>query len=104
MTKMAKQDGIETIDEESSLDGYGQLLKNIKSILQQGLSKAYKAVDNLEVQTYWQYARAKREGKLTITLPMHVEPTIPEKVFKDAYNFDFLGLKENHTEANLVYA
>ncbi len=37
-----------------ALDGYSQLLKDIKSILQQGLSKAYKAVDNLKVQTYWQ--------------------------------------------------
>ncbi|NOQ55723.1 MAG: hypothetical protein GQ477_02850 [Nanohaloarchaea archaeon] len=27
---------------------------DIYSILYQGLSKAYKAVDNLKVQTYWQ--------------------------------------------------
>lgn len=33
---------------------YEQLLKDIKSILQRGVTKAYKAVDNLKVQTYWQ--------------------------------------------------
>ncbi len=47
MAQIRKQD-------EVALDGYSQLLKDIKSILQQGLSKAYKAVDNLKVQTYWQ--------------------------------------------------
>lgn len=202
MAKIAKQKELETVDGGRSLDGYGQLLKDIKSILQQGLSKAYKAVDNLKVQTYWQvgerivreefihkeradygksliknlvndlgiaernlhnsirfyriypilqtvsaqlswshlvelmyvddreermfyeqqaihnmwsvrelreqmqnnlYVRAKREGKLTITMPVPVEPAIPEKVFKDAYNFDFLDLKENHTEADLEH-
>jgi len=35
-------------------DGYGSLLNDIRSILQKGLTKAYKAVDNLKVQTYWQ--------------------------------------------------
>ena len=30
------------------------LLPDIKSILQKGLTKAYKAVDNIKVQTYWQ--------------------------------------------------
>ena len=33
---------------------YSQLLEEIKSILQRGLGKAYKAVDNIRVQTYWQ--------------------------------------------------
>lgn len=36
------------------LEGYDTLLKDIQSILQRGLSKAYQAVDNLKVQTYWQ--------------------------------------------------
>jgi len=35
-------------------EGYNSLLKDIKSILQKGLTKAYKAVDNIKVQTYWQ--------------------------------------------------
>ncbi len=33
---------------------YNTLLTDIKSILQKGLGKAYKAVDNVKVQTYWQ--------------------------------------------------
>jgi predicted nuclease of restriction endonuclease-like (RecB) superfamily len=36
------------------IEGYNNLLNDIKSILQKGLTKAYKAVDNLKVQTYWQ--------------------------------------------------
>lgn len=37
-----------------SFESYTALLKDIKSILQKGLVKAYKAVDNIKVQTYWQ--------------------------------------------------
>lgn len=44
-------------------DTYNVLLKDIKSILQSGLTKAYKAVDNIKVQTYWQIGeRIAREG------------------------------------------
>lgn len=39
---------------EKPLEGYVQLLEDIKSILQKGLYRAYKAVDNIRVQTYWQ--------------------------------------------------
>jgi len=43
-----------SIVKKEKLEGYEQLLNDIKSILQTGLSKAYKAVDNIKVQTYWQ--------------------------------------------------
>jgi hypothetical protein len=36
------------------LDGYEDLLRDIRSILENGLSRAYPAVDNLKVQTQWQ--------------------------------------------------
>ncbi|MCK5025535.1 MAG: hypothetical protein KAS15_03020, partial [Nanoarchaeota archaeon] len=39
---------------KEEIENYKQLLKDIKSILQTGLSQAYKAVDNIKVQTYWQ--------------------------------------------------
>ncbi len=39
---------------ETRSDGYNYLLKDVKSILDRGLSSAYKAVDNIKVQTYWQ--------------------------------------------------
>ncbi|HQN73729.1 MAG TPA: PDDEXK nuclease domain-containing protein [bacterium] len=35
-------------------DSYGNLLNELKSILNKGLARAYKAVDNIKVQTYWQ--------------------------------------------------
>ena len=35
-------------------ENYVNLLRDIKSILKNGLTKAYKAVDNIKVQTYWQ--------------------------------------------------
>ncbi|NOQ37285.1 DUF1016 family protein [archaeon] len=39
---------------ETRSDGYNHLLKDVKSILDMGISGAYKAVDNIKVQTYWQ--------------------------------------------------
>jgi len=40
---------------DKALSGdYTALLHELKSILSTGLNKAYKAVDNLKVQTYWQ--------------------------------------------------
>lgn len=42
-----KETGVDT-------PSYSQLLREIKSILQSGLGRAYKAVDNIRVQTYWQ--------------------------------------------------
>ncbi len=201
MTQVLKQN--ETLDEkkERSPD-YHLLLRDIKSILDRGLTKAYKAVDNLKVQTYWQigerilreelqrkeradygeklidnlacdlgfrrdelyrivqfyktypivvtvsqqlswshylefikignkeerdfyevqsiqnmwsvrqlreqihnklYYQAKREGKVTITLPMPSEPAIPEQLFKNTYNFDFLKLEDDYSETDLEH-
>ena len=39
---------------KTELQGYPQLLKDVQSILEKGLGRAYKAVDNIKVQTYWQ--------------------------------------------------
>ena len=42
---------------QGSLKGdkdYQSLLQELQSILSKGLYKAYKAVDNIKVQTYWQ--------------------------------------------------
>ncbi|HPS29702.1 MAG TPA: PDDEXK nuclease domain-containing protein [bacterium] len=38
----------------SSKENYRNLLNELKSILSKGQAKAYKAVDNIKVQTYWQ--------------------------------------------------
>ena len=42
------------VKKELHVKYYTNLLKDIKAILNKGLTKAYKAVDNLKVQTYWQ--------------------------------------------------
>lgn len=46
--------------------GYHILLEDIRSILKKGMAKAYKAVDNLKVQAYWQIGEriAREEFKL----------------------------------------
>ena len=38
----------------NNVTDYAVLLKDIKSLLQKGQSRAYQAVDNIKVQTYWQ--------------------------------------------------
>lgn len=54
-----------TIPSIEKLEGYEQLLKDVKSILERGLSRAYQAVDNIRVQTYWQIGeRVTREELL----------------------------------------
>ncbi len=42
------------MDKTPTAKNYNTLLTDIRSILQKGLIKAYKAVDNIKVQTYWQ--------------------------------------------------
>lgn len=190
-------------DDKLILTDYNHLLSDINIILQQGRTKAYKAVDNLKVQTYWQigerivreelrhkeradygkrlienlandlgvgkvnlhymvrfyiiypiiqtvseqlswshlieliylenknerkfyeiqsiqniwsvrqlqkqirndlYGNVKKEGKVIITQSIPQKSVIPEDIFKDTYNFDFLTLDENHTETDLENA
>jgi len=46
------------------------------------------------------YNHVKKKGKLTITKQLAL--TIkPEEIFKDTYNFNFLGLKEDYSENDL---
>lgn len=42
------------MDKLPTAQNYNALLEDLRSILQKGLTKAYKAVDNTRVQTYWQ--------------------------------------------------
>ena len=50
-TKLKKK---QKLEKEEKLDGYNGILQDIKSILEKAKYRAYKAVDNLRVQTYWQ--------------------------------------------------
>ena len=43
-----------TVQKMQKMEGYDQLLSDIRSILDKGLGRAYQAVDNIRVQMYWQ--------------------------------------------------
>ena len=49
---------------EDGLEGYTEILKDIKSLLEKAKYRAYKAVDNLRVQTYWQIGERIVRGEL----------------------------------------
>lgn len=183
-----------------AVDGYNEILRDIRSLLEKATYQAYKAVDNLRVQTYWQvgerivraelehkeradygenvierlsidlgfqkrdiyrmvqfyktypivtslmsqlswthytilitiddeeerrfyelqtiqnswsvrqlknqikgnlYQRTLKEKKFTTTIFFPLMPILPEQVFKDTYNFDFLQLQDGYSERQL---
>ncbi len=45
---------IKADNKAEKLEGYAELLHDIKGLLEQGKYYAYKSVDNIRVQTYWQ--------------------------------------------------
>ncbi len=188
---------------KEKLEGYVEILNDIRTLLQKARYSAYKAIDNLRVQTYWQigerivreelkhkeradygeelteqlaidlnlersllfriiqfyrmypivvtlsrqlswshyqvlmtlennvrrrfyeqqtirnawsirelrgqiktnlYENIQREGEILSTVSPQFEPIDADQIFKDSYNFDFLGLDENHTEEELKVA
>jgi predicted nuclease of restriction endonuclease-like (RecB) superfamily len=48
------------------------------------------------------YQQAKKKGQVVTTLPLQLPE--PEEVFKDTYQFDFLGLQKGHSEQDLEEA
>ena len=52
------------VEEGLELEGYTEILQDIKSLLEKARYKAYKAVDNLRVQTYWQIGERIVRGGL----------------------------------------
>ncbi|MEW6095195.1 MAG: PDDEXK nuclease domain-containing protein [bacterium] len=182
------------------VEGYNEILSDIRSLLEKATYQAYKAVDNIRVQTYWQigeriargelehkeradygkqvienlavdlgfqkrviyrmlqfyktyqivstlstqlswshyqelililenkernfyetqiiqnnwsvrelrrqiknnlYQSILKEGKLSIIQPISLKHLLPEQVFKDTYNFDFLQLQNGYNEKQL---
>ena len=61
--KLAKKEEGEKKVEEG-LEGYMEILQDIKSLLEKAKYRAYKAVDNLRVQTYWQIGERIVRGEL----------------------------------------
>ncbi len=56
------------IKKDEQLEGYNNLLEDIKSIMHKDLSKTYKAVDNIKVQTYWHAEKSEISGILEILI------------------------------------
>jgi len=191
---------ITTKKQIETVAGYNEILRDIRSLLEKATYQAYKAVDNLRVQTYWQigerivraelehkeradygenvierlaidlgfqkrdiyrmvqfykiypivtslmsqlswthytvlitiddeekrqfyeiqtvqnswsvrqlkkqikgnlYQRTLKEKEITTTISFPLMPILPEQVFKDTYNFDFLQLQNGHSEKQL---
>ncbi len=46
-----------------------------------------------------EYEKARKIGKIVTKLPLRLP--LPEDVFKDSYNWDFISLEEKHTERQL---
>jgi len=184
----------------TKLEGYNEILKDIHSLLERTKYQAYKAVDNIRVQTYWQigeriarselehkdradygkrvierltidigfqkrdlyrmvqfyktypivtslmsqlswthytvlvivegqeerqfyevqtiqnswssrrlrqeiknnlYQKILKKGKAIVTTSIPLKPALPDQVFKNTYNFDFLQLQKGYTEKQL---
>ncbi|MFH1097236.1 MAG: PDDEXK nuclease domain-containing protein [Candidatus Desantisbacteria bacterium] len=47
------------------------------------------------------YQRTLKEGELSIIQPLPLKPLLPEQVFKNTYNFDFLQLQKGYSEKQL---
>lgn len=45
------------------------------------------------------YERMHKEGKIIVSQP--IVPALPEKIFKDTYNFDFMKLENNYSEKSV---
>ncbi|MGB7533062.1 MAG: PDDEXK nuclease domain-containing protein [Halobacteriota archaeon] len=57
-----KEEGEKKVEE--GLEGYTEILQDIKSLLEKARYRAYKTVDNLRVQTYWQIGERIVRGEL----------------------------------------
>ncbi|MFQ6071515.1 MAG: DUF1016 N-terminal domain-containing protein [Methanosarcinales archaeon] len=52
------------VGKKLELEGYTEILNDIKSLLEKAKYQVYKAVDNLRVQTYWQVGERIVRGEL----------------------------------------
>ncbi len=58
----------------------------------------YKLREQIKAKVYQQ---VKKEGKVEIVSKLPLQLPEPDEVFKDTYHFDFLSLKEGHSEQDL---
>lgn len=98
---------IQTVSEQLSWSHLVELIyienKEMRQFYEQQTIQNVWSVRELREQIQAQlYERMQREGKLTAgPLPRHI---LPENIFKDSYNFDFLGLPDGHSEEDLKAA
>ena len=67
---------------------YQNLVSDLKSIITKGQYEAYKTVDNIRVQTYWQLGERIVREEL-------------KEVFKETYDFRFIELRSEPKEKEL---
>lgn len=58
-------------------EGYDRLLADLRSLLDRGLSRAYQAVDNIRVQTYWQIGERIVREELHHQKPSYGRQVVP---------------------------
>ncbi len=66
-----------------TLEGYNEILREIKGLLEKATYQAYKAVDNLRVQTYWQIGERIVRAELEHTERAEYGENIIEKLAID---------------------
>jgi len=72
------------IVKKEKLEGYSVMLVDIKSLLEKAKLRAYKAVDNIRVQTYWQIGeRISREEFKYKNVKIIRIPSIPAYFYED---------------------
>ena len=57
-TRQASKKQIDTVED------YNEILRDIRSLLEKATYQAYKTIDNLRVQTYWQIGERIARGEL----------------------------------------
>jgi len=65
--------------------GYNQVLNDIRFLLDKAKAQAYKAVDNIRVQTYWQIGERIAREELKFRSRAEYGKTIVEKLAKDIH-------------------
>jgi len=61
---MVKEKELIEYDSKLDLEGYNNILKDIRSLINKAQDQAYKTIDNLRVQTYWQIGERIVRGEL----------------------------------------
>ncbi|RLI88315.1 MAG: hypothetical protein DRO62_03830 [Candidatus Altiarchaeales archaeon] len=70
---------------EKEIEGYTEILNDIRSLLEKAKYRAYKAVDNIRVQTYWQIGERIVRGELQYKERADYGKRLIKKLSEDLY-------------------